>query len=171
MRGNAVRRALKVKCRFSRETIISVESGKTRSASCPIPFSAAPPPPPRSAPPAGPPQSAPALKPPPAHCTHTQRLIPPQKISTTRGGFPTPRPRHTPPINAPPCPAETPHDAPTITSLITMPPSFPAKQPSAAHRNSTPKKQQKNHRKVIPQQRQCKRYGFVDIFKLKTKEK
>lgn len=142
MRGNAVRRALKVKCRFSRETIISVESGKTHAV---LPDSLFPPrhlrrqgarrQPPRH-------KDSPHQKHIP-HAAYTRRSRSATTFPKTRDRTSTTRTHQIPSLNAPSCQTETPpHDAPPTSSLITTHPPFPAKQSSAAHRNSTSQKQQ-----------------------------
>lgn len=171
MRGNAVRRALKVKCRFSRETIISVESGRTHAV---LPDSLFPPrhlrrqgarrQPPRH-------KDCPQQKHTP-HATYTRGSRSATTFPKARGGTSTPCPHQIPSLNTPSCQTKTPLITPRPPQASSQHthlflPNNPPQPAETAH----PKNSRANHRKVIPQQRRCKTIPFADIFKLKIGEK
>ena len=171
MRGNAVRRALKVKCRFSRETIISVESGRTHTV---LPDSLFPrghlrrqgarPITPRH-------KDGPQQKHIP-HTTYTRGSRSATTFPKARGMNPHAMPTQK---KRPQCTA-----SPDENTLMTLRP--PQATPQHAHLflpNNPPqptktahlKSSGKSHRKVIPQQRRCKTIPFAEIFNLKIGEK
>lgn len=166
MRGNAVRRALKVKCRFSRETIISVESGRTHAV---LPDSLFPPRHLRRQPPRH--KDCPHQKHIP-HAAYTRGSRSATTFPKTRDRTSTTRTHQIPSLNAPSCQTETPLITPRPPQASSQHthlflPNNPPQPTETAH----PKNSRESHRKTIPQLRQCKTIPFADIFKLKTREK